>query len=567
MLSVALLPIGLLDVLQAQNVAETARDNAELALLALTEQAAVQERLAIGQAFGTEAVLALLLPELAEEPDRCRQFMQSIVTANDRFTFAGFVEADGDVDCTSDGKTRDIGSNPEVQRLFANPINTVTSSEIVRIGETPILNVVTPVFAPDETLFGLVLIAIPHASRTEEEVGAQEQIDGSGTRVGGALIDLVTFNASGSILTASRSPEELEMILPAQTSFLDLAGTRPTAKSAFDRAGNSRIYTVAPIQQQRLYVMGIWDGEASLARQDSHALASSVLPALMWLVSLGVALFAVHTLVLRHLTRLGRQMALFAAARRLPPETASETPPTEIQRIQRAFLDMTDALVRDEASLENAVREKSVLVKEIHHRVKNNLQLISSIISLQIRSVEGSEAKHALRQTQDRVLSMATIHRDLYQTSETGLVDVTHLVHEVVTKSIETAPDGESITLDLKTDDIRLFPDQAVPMSLLASEAVINAIKHMPPPRASGSQRRIEVELREDTERNCLFSISNSTFREEAPRPQSKGMGRKLMRAFATQLGAKIETQERDGIYRLTVEFKASEFSPAPGTF
>ena len=565
MLSLALLPVGLIAVLQAQNVAAKARVNAELALLALTEQAAVQERLAIGQAFGTEAVLALLLPDLAADQARCIQFMQSITNANERFEYAGFVTAEGRLECASDGRTRDLSANPEFREAVANPLKMITVTPFARISEGSVLMVITPVFvtteAGDARLLGFVMISIPHSG------AGTRQAQGAETALNEALLDLVTFNTRGMILSSSNPPETIERLLPAGTSLPDLARNEAGATSETDRGGMSRIYTVAPIERGRLYVMGIWDGQMTLARQTDGAALSSLFPALMWLVSLGVALFAVHTLVIRHLTRLGRQMALFAAARRLPAEETSETPPTEIQRIQRAFFDMTDALVRDEASLENAVREKSVLVKEIHHRVKNNLQLISSIISLQIRTVDGSEAKHALRQTQDRVLSMATIHRDLYQTSETGLVDVTHLVHEVVTKSIETAPDGDSIALDFETDDIRLFPDQAVPMSLLASEAVINAIKHMPPVGTPACPRGIQVELREDAERNCLFSIANSAQTEDGPRPQSKGMGRKLMRAFATQLGAKIETQERDGVYRLTVEFKASEFSPAPGTF
>ncbi|WP_299813325.1 sensor histidine kinase [uncultured Jannaschia sp.] len=565
MLSLALLPIGVIAVLQAQNVASKARVNVELALLALTEQAAMQERLAINQAFGTEAVLALLLPDLATDTARCVRFMRSITDANQRFEYAGFVTAEGRLECASDGQARNLSASEEFQELVVEPRRLVTATPFAQMSGGAVLSVITPVFTDSGTgeirLLGFVLISIPHSG------AGDEQLIGTETALNDALLDLVTFNARGMILSSSNSPEAVENMLPAGTRLADMTRNESRATSESDRDGDARIYTVAPIERNRLYVMGIWDGQASLARQTDGTALSTLFPALMWVVSLGVALFAVHTLVLRHLTRLGRQMALFAAARRLPAETPSETPPTEIQRIQRAFLEMTDALIRDEASLENAVREKSVLVKEIHHRVKNNLQLISSIISLQIRTVEGSEAKHALRQTQDRVLSMATIHRDLYQTSETGLVDVTHLVHEVVTKSIETAPDGESIELDLQTDDIRLFPDQAVPMSLLASEAVINAIKHMPPLGTPGIRRRIEVELREDAERNCLFRLSNTTLEDDGPRPQSKGMGRKLMRAFATQLGAKIDAQEHDGVYRLTVEFKASEFSPAPGTF
>ena len=557
MLSVALLPIGLIAVIQTRSVAETARANAELALLAMTQQAATDERLALVQASGGADALAVVVPELMRDAKRCSVYMSRFVRRSDRFSFAGFVPASGMMVCSSAGMPFDFSGTPAWREAVADPRPRIVVNRDAPLSQTSVIIASTPVEDDGGDLLGFVSISIPHARITPTDAPMAD-----------ALRELVTFSKDGELLTATGDLADAPAFLPAALSLTELArGERAEALRLDDASGNPRVYTVAPIRAGEVYVMGIWDDDAGLTDPTANSRLASLFPAIMWGVSLLVSLFAVHRLVTRHLQRLGRQMALFAAARRLPDDMTVEDPPTEIRRMQKAFYRMTEALIRDEASLENAVREKSVLVKEIHHRVKNNLQLISSIIALQIRDADSAEAKSALRQTQDRVLSMATIHRDLYQTSETGLVDVGHLMREVVSKSIAVSPEHEGIEVEMEIDEIWLYPDQAVPVSLLAAEAVINALKHMPPDSGeeSGPSRWMHVAFQKNPDRLCHFRLVNS-----APEPspqQGKGMGRKLIRAFATQLNAAVKSRHEAGRYTLSVEFEASEFAPAPGTF
>ncbi|MGC1261424.1 MAG: histidine kinase dimerization/phosphoacceptor domain -containing protein [Jannaschia helgolandensis] len=557
LLSIALLPIGLIAVMQTLSVASKAQVNAELALLALTEQAAVQERLTLRLARGAADALAIVMLELRDQSDICSRIMQDFVARSDRFSYAGFTAVSGESTCNSAGRTVDFSDTATFAKLSANQISTITISRQARISGTSVLLVSTPVFGATNDFSGYVTISIPLSKLVPP---GRETVQHS-------LLNLVMFNDEGDILTSIGEPENVARNLPRNLALTDLVVDDNNASTLEDVEGRRRIYTVATIEPGQVYVLGIWDSSASLARQAEGEILTSLFPALMWFAGLLVALFAVHHLVIRHLQILGRQMALFTAARRLPNEDAGLSPPTEILRIQRAFHRMTDALIRDEASLENAIREKSVLVKEIHHRVKNNLQLISSIINMQIREATSPEAKDALRATQDRVLSMATIHRDLYQTNETGLVDAAHLVQEVVSKTVDITPDFNDLELQINVGDIWLYPDQAVPMSLLASEAVINALKHMAPTDPSGAARLMAVKFTCDTDRNCRFELSNPISDEPDGRRSGHGMGHKLIRAFATQLAADVTTSQADGRYTITVTFTASEFAPAPGTF
>ena len=492
MLSLVLLPLGLIAVVQTQSVAERARSNAELALLSLTEQAAMTERLVLREAIGAATALGLVVadslgPDLTGDPARCSAYLRRFVESSARYSFASYLPPTGIITCSSGGASYDFSESERIRDLLNNPAPQITVNRSAPISQTSIISANQPIYRADGEFAGYVSISIPHSRLQEMRSVISEA----------SLAELVTFNARGEILSALGDIDLVVPLLPADVTLDSLARGGRRAFTRNDSAGTPRIYTVSPIENERIYVLGIWDADAGLATQAGGGFLTIFVPALMWLATLGVAIYAVHRLVTRHLTRLGRQMAMFAAARRLPAETVEGDPPTEIRRIHRAFDDMTAALMRDEASLENAVREKSVLVKEIHHRVKNNLQLISSIINLQIRDADSAEAKAALRQTQDRVLSMATIHRDLYQTNETGLVDVGHLMREVVTKSIEVTPAGEEIDLRLDIDQVWLYPDQAVPMSLLASEAVINALKHMPGLDAPKEDRWISVSFHE----------------------------------------------------------------------
>ena len=553
-----MLPIGLIAVIQTQSVSSTARANAGLALLALTQQAATDERLAMVQALGGADALAVVLPELYDDVALCSIYLRRFVERSSLLSFAGVVAADGRMDCSSTGQSLDFDGSDVFADALANPRRQVTVNPEAPISGTSVIIASTPVMANDGSLAGFVSLSIPHDRIVRSGFPGQDR-----------LRELVTFNADGELLTATGDIAAAARLLPTGLDLARLAqSANPEAMRADDAQGVPRIFTVAPIEPGAIYVMGIWDEDAGLTGPTARNRLAVLIPVIMWGVSLLVSLFAIHRLVTRHLQRLGRQMAVFAAVRRLPDEPAGEDPPTEIRRMQEAFSQMTEALVRDEASLENAVREKSVLVKEIHHRVKNNLQLISSIIALQIRDADSAEAKAVLRQTQDRVLSMATIHRDLYQTSETGLVDVGHLMREVVSKSLAVSPEYEGIDLEMEIEDVWLYPDQAVPMSLLAAEAVINALKHMLPPdeaALSGVGRWMRVVFRRDPEGACHFSLVNAA--PDAAPEQPKGMGRKLIRAFATQLNAAVRSRREAGRYTLSVDFEASEFAPAPGVF
>ena len=142
---------------------------------------------------------------------------------------------------------------------------------------------------------------------------------------------------------------------------------------------------------------------------------------------------------------------------------------------------------RGEEQLQNSLREKESLLKEIHHRVKNNLQIISSLLSLQAGQVDNPAAQAALRDMQHRVRSMALIHENLYRSDNLASVNLSTYLAQLcqrLFRAMVTESDG--IQLHLELAPIHLEIDQAIPCGLLVNELVSNALKHAFPHRRGG---------------------------------------------------------------------------------
>lgn len=132
-----------------------------------------------------------------------------------------------------------------------------------------------------------------------------------------------------------------------------------------------------------------------------------------------------------------------------------------------------------EAKLTESLREKEVLIKEIHHRVKNNLQVISSIFNLQSAFTNEERIKEVLRESQNRIKSMAYIHESLYKTSNLGQIDFEQYVKELAKNLILSyAIDDRPVSLLTETESVHLDLDIAIPCGLIVNELISNSLKH-----------------------------------------------------------------------------------------
>jgi two-component sensor histidine kinase len=151
--------------------------------------------------------------------------------------------------------------------------------------------------------------------------------------------------------------------------------------------------------------------------------------------------------------------------------------------------------------LRSSLAEKEVLLQEVHHRVKNNLQIVSSLLDMQCLSVESPDAIDALQDSRNRVKAMAVVHERLYQSPDLASVNVMEYVNGIVDHlALIYQYEARGIECDVEVRNIVLGLDAAIPCGLIINELLSNALKHGFPvdaeqPAGRGEERRIRIAL------------------------------------------------------------------------
>lgn len=216
-------------------------------------------------------------------------------------------------------------------------------------------------------------------------------------------------------------------------------------------------------------------------------------------------------------------------------------------------------LAEKNAVIEDSLRQRELLLKEIHHRVKNNLQMVSSLLRLQSRFVNDPEAIKALQEGQERVKSVALIHEHLYQPGDLNTVFMpTYLANllERITASF-TDPAG-NLRVSNQVDDLSLHIEQAIPLGLIVNELVTNAFKHAFPEKKPGE---ILLSLRK-TEGFIRLEVSDNGKGMDA-RQDDASFGFELIRTLTAKLGGKLEVSGSRGA-TISILAPISSFSLIP---
>ncbi|MGR3542281.1 MAG: sensor histidine kinase [Hasllibacter sp.] len=558
LLTIALLPLGLIAVVQTRQISEVAQQRAELTLLALTERSVTADRVLTQRALGSARALATVMPDLVGDNEACIARMRHFVADAGYYSLAAFVPVDGMMRCASNGATYDFSDWPGREERVANPQVSITLNLDAPLSGTSVLVVSHPSYDASGALIGFVSLSLP-TSVVQSDVAPA------------AGMDLVIFASTGEVVSATGG--DPEAIVPADTPLRALVASEPRVFAAPAADGTTRTFAVVPFAEGRLFAMGSYADAASLAfaQPDEFAVPAWVFPLLMWLVSLLVAYAAIHRLAIQHVKALASRMADFADRRALPSERFSTDAPLEIAEMEDSFATMARQIVEDEAHAENALHQQQILLREVHHRVKNNLQLISSIISIQMRELGNGEASFVLQRVQDRVLGLAAIHRNLYQATDIQQLPADSVVKEIVRQMMRigvVSTEGIDLRTDIQT--LQLYPDQAVPLCMFLTEALTNALKYIGAPD-DGGLPWVAVSLTTDENGEVELRIENSIGDDRVtalPDPTiGTGLGRRLLAAFANQIGGRLEHGDLAGSHFVSLRFRhqdlVEETSPA----
>lgn len=551
LLTIALLPLGTVAVLTSAETVREARRSAERALVGMTADAVGGKRAVIESAFASASTLGPLAMERLNQPEECRTLLSEFVRRSGVFSFVGFIEPDGQMRCLSEGPQISFTGTEAFERMLERPTASVTSRSRGLVRDEPVLIVTQPIRDGIE-LRGFMMITV-----TQRTIEFMRRISNES-----APLFTVLFNHEGAMLTGLDN-EEAARMMPADRALSEFVNSGTRVIHGLTGGGDYASFAVAELIPRRLYALGTWPARSEASSGWQAMIMPLILPVLMWIASLGVAYFAVYRLVIRHIRTLNRQMRRFALGLRDTPPEVIEDAPSELREVSMTFQKLTRILARDEAELEASLAEKTVLLKEVHHRVKNNLQLIASILNLQMRQVHDPSARQVLQSVQDRVIGLATIHRSLYQSERLSAVRADTLIDDISRQllTIGAAP-GSGIAVRTRFDPIMMTPDKLVPLSLLLTEAVTNALKYIDKPE-HGSAPWLEIALTLDDGKVTLAvtnSLSAMAKRAE-PDTNSTQLGADLIEAFAVQLEGELEQGEvlsEDGrVWRLKLSFAA----------
>jgi two-component system, sensor histidine kinase PdtaS len=563
-LALAMLPAGIIAFVQTNALTREFQARSEAALFGATLRVAIAETGTIRRAQGMVASLAKALPSVLGDPAVCSAIVRRVADEEPAASVAAFVPQSGLMQCSSLGKAHDLSKEPGFQTIIQSRSPTFFVDTKGNVSGTSVVGITNPVFAEDGAYLGYAVISLPHRKLAELRVAAMHAA-GSFKDVSDASVVYWTFDRQGMMLTANVDIDVAQAQVPSGQPLRDFAGSEGSTFRQTSASGEMMLYAVVPIVPDELYLMSSVRPD-TLVNPDYFGYSAHGPMLVMWLIGLIGSGFAAEMLVTRHIRKLNTSIVSFAHGERRLQAIELKNAPAELDELATAYVAMTDSIVRSEAQLEDTIHQKEVLLREVHHRVKNNLQLISSIMNIQMRSAHSSEAKALLKNLQERIMSLATVHRGLYQTS--GLTDVRarELIPDIIRQIMSMSAGSEKpFETQNDIDDIRLVPDQAVPLSLLLAEALTNAIKHGSATRDDPGQ--LCVRLKRSGGSDALLEVANSMTSAAAAAAATgaavSGLGSQLVMAFVQQLGGQQETGVRDGKYYLRVTFALTPLSLA----
>lgn len=549
LLAIAVLPIGAVGIWQAWSAAEDTSRLAKNALIDGTRLVAEEERAALTAAVG--AVEGLSKGLLIERPwgDHCSTILHAFIDTDPRYVFSAVLLPDGKVACASTQKdevpkfvtrwrVQDWAADPEKHvRLFGREptLDTVT------------LNVISPM-RREGRLAGSLMLSMP--------ISFIETV----TRVTGVGADfrLALLDSWGNVVAEDADLADDPDWLPDKIKLQKEDALVERVFTHVSRAGESRSYAVVPIFPGDIFAVGSWR-HRDLNRAASRRIWRAVLfPATMWILALAVSYFAVYRLAVRHITYLRRVMRAFEGGRRNLRASKLQAAPMELAELGQAFDRMAETIERDERQLQQAIDEKSVLLREVYHRVKNNLQLVISMMNLQLRKSRSEDERAAIDKLQNRIMGLAAVHQRLYQATHLTAVRCDELLQEVARNICDPVAASGALDLKLALSPLVLGPKEAIPLSLFATECLMNAVKYSGAPVAS-----VAISLRETDAGDVELEIWNSLQSNAAIGSADSGIGSELIRAFARQLNGDLKVRQSDHWYRVTLTFPPGDDSRA----
>ena len=438
---------------------------------------------------GVRQMLAAVSQASAARTDRtdlCDGFLADILALN-REHYANLIVlgADGGIRCSAvpsagDASSGSYASEAWFQRVRTEHILAIGPVRSATAGVGQVLVVAYPIMENSQFL-GAVATSL-NMDWFASQSSAKEN--------GLGPVALWLGVPGGKLMPVGSSPEDA---LPPPATLAALLEGSAGVSEADSRGGRKYAYAVAQLPDG-LELLAGYDASAEIAHGRAVLLSRFIELALLLLAGMVAVAIGVHLAVVQPLKRLTHAVRRWRGGGPFAPGSLAGVP-GEVAELSNAFAQATGALAEREGQLRSAVANQDLLMQEIHHRVKNNLQIVASMLNLQASRIRLPEAKAEFQAARDRIRALATLHRHLYREGELHTINMQSFLTELCGQLFQAMgeTEGERIDLEIDASELQMSSDQAVPLALIVTEAVSNAVKYAFP---GGSRGKVSVQTR-----------------------------------------------------------------------
>jgi two-component sensor histidine kinase len=282
----------------------------------------------------------------------------------------------------------------------------------------------------------------------------------------------------------------------------------------------------------------------------SPLIIAMLLPILMWAAAAGISWFVVDRLLIRPLRRLRASVAAYVPGEEIDPAEVRALPAQEIRELGDTFRTISRTVAAHEAGLAEGLVRQTKLTREVHHRVKNNLQVISSLINFHARGARSKEATAAYSSIQRRVDALAVVHRHHFaELEENRGLSLRSVIGELASNIRATAPEGASqLSIAIDIDPYLVNQDTAIAVAFLITEIVELAMTFNPM-----AQIRISVKPGEDEAKAILRVNSPALVDGDALRAVVEERYGRVMEGLSRQLRSRLHHDPLVGAYEIAI--------------
>ncbi|WP_230168066.1 sensor histidine kinase [Roseomonas sp. CECT 9278] len=532
-MAAATIPIAVIAGNNAWSAYQAALAQGQRDVLILREVAAARHGAAVGALREMVSGLAADPGLLAQGGEACDAMLNRLRALKpDRYSNFWVLDGQGVLLCSGLPAPRgrsyaELDYVPAIQRTRAFTLGEFTIGVVT---QRAVLPGIAPILAPDGSLQAMVggSVFLDFLLRTPADADGVAQhsvwlLDNNGTI-------LPIGNSSGSALPP---PDRLAGLLRLPNATIEgpaRDGT-PQAWATKELVAGLHLLVGLPVADIQAAARGVLERRL-------------IELSLFLLACLAAILIGVEAGVSRPLRRLAERVRSWAPGRPYssPP---SGTVPLEVRELDRALTAAAAALEDREQALTAALKQRDLLMAEIHHRVKNNLQIVASLLSLQADRVRTESARHEFAVARDRVQALATLHRHLYMNQSFQRMSLRPFLEELSRQLSEALSDGQArrVAIRIEADDIELGADESISLALLLTEAVSNSMRHAFP---DGRRGTITISLRTEGD-EAVLRVSDDGVGIGDGAESGDGLGTQLIRGFASHLGGEAEFATGDG--------------------